>query len=367
MQNEMILTAGPSITDLEIDYVNDAIRTGWNSNWNSYIKRFESSFAEYIGTQHATSTSSCTGALHLALLALGIGPGDEIIVPELTWIATASCIAYVGATPVFCDVEEVSWCMDPESLKSCISERTRAIIPVHLYGHPANMPDIMEIAKNNNIHVIEDAAPSIGATVNQQKTGSFGDISCFSFQGAKVLVTGEGGMLVTNNDELFCNVQKLGDHCRDPEKALWNTGIGYKYKMSNLQAALGLAQLERIQELIDRKREINEMYHNQLDGIEAIRVSTDKNDCQSIHWMTSIELRNFNNKQRLDFIKHLKTHKIDSRPVFYPLSSMPMFTNIESNKVAYRIGHSAINLPSGHNITAEQTEYICDTLKRILS
>jgi len=366
MQDEMILTAGPSITDLEIEYVNDAIRNGWNSNWNSYINQFEASFSEYIGTKHAVTTSSCTGSLHLALLALGIGPGDEVIVPELTWIATASCVAYVGATPVFCDIEETSWCLDPDTLEKCITDNTKAIIPVHLYGHPANMPVIMDIAKKHDLFVIEDAAPSIGATIDQQKTGSFGHISCFSFQGAKVLVTGEGGMLVTNNSELFSQVQYLGDHCRDSEKVLWNTGIGYKYKMSNLQAALGLAQLERIEELVDRKRWINETYHHYLDDVTEVQVSTEKPRCKSIHWMTSIEIADIDNDRRLEIIRLLKERNIDSRPVFYPISSMPMFASKPDNKVAYRVGHSSINLPSGHNISKEQIEYICKALITIL-
>ena len=360
--NEMILTAGPSISQKEISYVTDAVINGWNSNWNGYITRFEDKFAKYIGVNSAITTSSCTGALHLSLLALGLGPGDEVIVPEITWIATASAVTYTGATPVFCDIHEESWCMDIKSLESLITHKTKAIFPVHLYGHPANMPAIMQIAKKNNLFVIEDAAPSIGAEIDGQKTGSFGNISGFSFQGAKVLVTGEGGMIVTNDHSLFTRVKSLGDHGRNPEYPLAAVEVGYKYKMSNLQAALGLAQLERINELVNRKREINKIYQELLSKNSNIRISSELKGCKSVHWMTSIEIIGASFEDREHFMKMLKKKSIDSRPVFSPMSSFPMFEKRNNNPVAYRIGSSAINLPSGHNLKNEQIEYIANTI-----
>jgi len=299
---KMILTAGPSITEKEISYVTDAVTNGWNDNWNGYITKFEDEFARYIGVDNAMTTSSCTGALHLGLLALGIGPGDEVIVPDITWVATASAVTYVGATPIFCDVDEVSWCMNIASAESLITSKTKAIFPVHLYGHPANMPEIMQLAERHNLKVIEDAAPSIGAQVNGQKTGTFGDVSGFSFQGAKILVTGEGGMLVTNNQSLFNRIKSLGDHGRNPKYPLSAVEVGYKYKMSNLQAALGLAQIERVNELIDRKREINALYANLLKENDKVRVSSELEGCKSIHWMTSIELIGFSFEDRENFI-----------------------------------------------------------------
>lgn len=363
---KMILTAGPSITDLEIGYVNDAVKNGWNENWNGYLQRFESSFASFIGSTHAMTTSSCTGALHLSLLALGIGEGDEVIVPELTWVATASAVMYVGAMPVFCDVDPESWCIDIESAESVLTEQTRAIMPVHLYGHPAEMQALMAFADDNDLKVIEDAAPAIGARVNGELAGSFGDISCFSFQGAKVLVTGEGGMLTTSDEELYRRCLKLGDHGRSLTVPLWNDELGYKYKMSNLQAALGLAQLERVDELVQQKRWINSIYARELEGVNGIRVTSDKAGCEGIHWMTSIEIAGCDKEKRSEIMGELKDRLVDSRPVFSPLSTMPMFERNAENPNAYRIGESAINLPSGHNLSEAELVYICDQLKAIL-
>ena len=359
MIDKLILTAGPSITEKEISYVTDAVTNGWNNDWNKYIVNFENEFSQYIGVENAITTSSCTGALHLGLLALGIGPGDEVIVPEITWVATASAVAYVGATPVFCDIEEGSWCMDVKSAESLITSKTKAIFPVHLYGHPANMPEVMELANKYNLKVIEDAAPSIGAEVGGQKTGSFGDVAGFSFQGAKIMVTGEGGMLVTNNQSIFDRVKSLGDHGRDPSQPYASIEVGYKYKMSNLQAALGLAQIERADELVNRKREINALYNKLLSSNDRVKVSSELEGCKSIHWMTSIELIGASFEDRENFMKKLKENMIDSRPVFSPMSSLPMFNKGKENPVAYRIGSSAVNLPSGHNLNNSDIEYIC--------
>lgn len=363
--DKMILTAGPSITDLEIQYVNDAVRNGWNENWNGYLSKFEQCFKNYIGVDHAMTTSSCTGALHLALLACEIGPGDEVIVPEITWVATASVVTYTGATPVFCDIEEGSWCLDIESVESLITDNTKAIMPVHLYGHPANMPAVMQLADKHDLLVIEDAAPSIGSEIGGQKTGSFGHLSGFSFQGAKILVTGEGGMLVSNNDGLQERAKFLGDHGRDPSRPLAAVEVGYKYKMSNLQAALGLAQLERADELVNRKIEINKQYNDNLKDISSIYVTTEKDGCKSNHWMTSIEVLGANFEQRSKIMSELKIKNIDSRPVFSPMSSLPMFNRRADNPVAYKVGQSAINLPSGHNLTNDEIDYVSENIIKL--
>lgn len=363
--SKMILTAGPSITEKEISYVTDAITNGWNEHWGDYIKKFQSSFASYVGVKHAMATSSCTGAMHIALSTLGIGPGDEIIVPEITWVATSAVVRYVGATPVFCDIAEGSWCMDPASMESKITPRTKAIMPVHLYGHPADMPEIMRIAKKHNLVVLEDAAPSVGAKIGGEKTGSFGDMAAFSFQGAKVMVTGEGGMLVCNDDKLMERASIISDHGRDLEKVLWNNEIGLKYKMSNLQAALGLAQLERIEELVERKREIHARYARNFEGCNNFAVNKELPGCRSIQWMTSIEVFGVDAKRRLGLIDEFRKQLVDTRPVFYPLSSMPMFKRDEDNKVAYRTGHSAINLPSGHNLTNDQIDYASEVIRKV--
>jgi perosamine synthetase len=362
----MILTAGPSITQKEIAYVTDAISNGHGEMCNYYIKKFEKSFAEYIGVKHALATSSCTGALHLALVALGIGKGYEVIVPDMSWIATASSIIYTGAKPVFVDIMSDSWCIDPEEIKLKITARTKVIIPVHLYGQPCLMEEIMNIANTFGLKVIEDAAPSVGAEFMGRKTGSFGDVGCFSFQGAKILSTGEGGMLVTNNTDLFEDIKQLSEHGRSGS-GFDITSIGYKYKMSNLQAAMGLAQLERIDELIWRKKQIYEWYYGELGNIEGLLLNKQKTDDENpIYWMTSIVLQKDFGISRDEVMLELKKNNIDSRPFFPLMSSFRMFRKCD-NFIAEFVGKNGINLPSGHNITHDEVMYICKYVKTILN
>lgn len=363
--DKVIRTAGPSITEKEIQYVNDAVTTGWNDNWNNYILRFEKRISEYIGVKHAMTTSSCTGAMHLATLGLGLEKGDEVIVPEITWVATASVVAYVGAKPVFADIDPDSWCIDPESIKSLITPKTKAIYPVHSYGHPCEMDEIMNIAEENNLLVMEDAAPSLGSLYKNKRPGSFGNASTLSFQGAKLAVTGEGGMFLTNDSELYERVSKLGDHGRSSTKTLWNEQIGYKYKMSNIQAALGLAQLERIDELVEKKRQIFSWYKKELENIDGIKMNSEKPDCKTNFIVPSIILQKNFQLTRDSFIKKLKDMNIDSRPIFYPVSHMPMFET-HHNPNAEFISSNGINLPAGHNLTKDDILYVCEVIKYIL-
>ncbi len=363
---KLILTAGPSITDKEISYVTDAVTNGWNSHWNDYIIKFEEKFAKYIGVKHAMSTSSCTGALHLAFAALNLKEGDEVIVPEISWIATAATVTYTGAKPIFADIDYDTWCIDSKSAKKLITSKTKAIMPVHLYGNPANMDEISAIAKEYNLFIVEDAAPSLGASYKGRKTGSFGNVAAFSFQGAKIITSGEGGMFVTNDTELFDRVKKLNDHGRSLTKALWNDEVGYKYKMSNIQAALGLAQLERIEELVDKKREIFSWYYENLKNVDGIKLNIEKENTKNIYWMTSIVLDKDFEITREKFISKLKEWNIDSRPIFYPMSGFPMFETNFENKVAQKVGDFGINLPSGHARTKEEIDYICNVIKMVL-
>ena len=363
--DKRILTAGPSITAKEIAYVNDAVNNGWNAHWNDYLVKFEKSFAEYVGVKHAMTTSSCTGALHLSLKALGIGPGDEVIVPDITWVATAAAVTYCGAKPVFADIELDSWCMAPESIKSNLSSKTKAIMPVHNYGNMCNMDALLDIAHRHDLLIVEDAAPALGATWNGRKAGSFGHAAAFSFQGAKIMTTGEGGMFVTNNTQLFERVKKIGDHGRSLTKALWNDEIGYKYKMSNIQAALGLAQLERIDELVDKKRLINSWYKRELSGVPGIQLNSEAPQARNIYWMSTIILDERYRMTKEDFIAALLERNVDSRPVFYPMSDFPMFESAH-NKNARRISLRGINLPSGHNLTEEEIVYVCCQIRNIL-
>ena len=363
--DKMILTAGPSITQREIDYVMDAVTNGVDEHWGDYIKRFEMEFAKYIGVKHALATSSCTGAMHMSLVGLGIGEGDEVIVPDMSWIATASAVCYTGATPVFADVLPDTWCIDAYDIRRKITKRTKAIIPVHLYGQPSDMNDIIDIAKRYGLFIVEDAAPSVGAMYHGRRTGSFGDVGCFSFQGAKSLSTGEGGMLVTDNTELFEKVKHYSEHGRSGV-GFDISDIGFKYKMSNLQAALGLAQLKRIEELVGKKRRIFSWYLDELGEIDGLRINGGMTDhIQPSYWMTSIVLEREFRVCRNVLMEKLKDRKIDTRPFFPPISSFRMFKLVD-NPTAIFLGNNGINLPSGHRITWDEVKYVCDCIKEIL-
>ena len=362
--DQLILTAGPSISAKETYYAYDAAKTGWNSKWSGYLTRFEDSFKEFLGVEHAMATSSCTGALHLALMALGIKEGDEVIVPDITWVATASAIRYVGAIPVFVDIQEDSWCIDPKAFAAAITAKTKCVMPVHLYGHPAQMDEVVRIARENNLYIVEDAAPAIGATCNGQKVGSFGDFACFSFQGAKLLVTGEGGMLVSNNKELMTRARAIWDHGRTPG-TFWINEVGMKYKMSNVQAAIGLGQIERCDELVEAKRRVFSWYADGLKGEERLRLNFESAWARSIYWMTSIQLKENCGISRDDFIKELRTRNIDSRPVFPKISQYPMWDTFD-NPVAQKVGDWAINMPSGVCLSKAEVDYAVEQVKAIL-
>ena len=365
--SEMILTAGPSISAREASYALDAARYGWNRQWSKYIERFETAFAEYVGAKYALSTSCGTGAMHLALLALGIGQGEEVVVPDITWVATANAVVYVGATPIFADIEPDSWCLDPMSFEAAITERTKAVMPVHLYGHPARMDKIMEIARKHNLYVIEDAAPSIGAEFQGQKTGTFGEFAVFSFQGAKLVVTGEGGMLVTDNQKLYEKVHTLWDQGRTPG-TFWINEVGWKYKMSNIQAAIGLGQLERVDELIEAKRRIFSWYAEGLKDVPHIALYRELPWARSIYWMCNIVLDEHAGITRDELRKTLKTRNVDTRPVFPAISQYPIWPKSQQPQPnALRIGNQGINLPSGVCLKREEVEYVCNCIREILA
>ena len=365
--DELILTAGPSISAAESWYCLDAVRTGWNHNWNGYLARFEKAFCEYIGVEFALATSSCTGALHIALLALGIGPGDEVIVPDITWVATANAVRYTGATPVFADVQAVSWCLDPASMESKITEKTRAVIPVHLYGHPAEMDQIVSIARKHGLYVVEDAAPAIGAECHGRRAGTFGDFAAFSFQGAKLLVTGEGGMLLTNNKELYQRAYTIWDQGRRPG-TFWIEESGYKYKMANLLAALGLGQLERVDEFIEAKRLIFSWYESALRGCTMVELNHEAAWARSIYWMTSILVDENAGVTKERLAKELRKRKIDTRMVFPAISQYPIWQRHEdAQPQAAHIARQGLNLPSGVCLKREQVEYVAANIRDILA
>lgn len=372
---ERIPVSGPWITQKEIDYVNDAVANAWYRNANVYNERFEKAFADCIGVRYAISLPSCTSAIHLSLLALGVGPGDEVIVPDLTWIASSAPISYVGATPVFADVEEKTWCLCAESFEKLISPKTKAVIPVDLYGNMPDLDSVNQVARKYDIAVIEDAAEAIGSEYKGRKTGSFGDTGVFSFHGSKTMTTGEGGMLVTNREDIYRRCLFLRDHGRNPGNVMfWNDEVGYKYKMSSMQAALGLAQLERINQLIERKREIFSWYKEELYNLRGITLNYEVPDTQNSYWMVTVILDKALGIKKEKLMQLLADRNIDSRPFFHPLSAIPAYQNMEEAKkakerniVSYQISSYGVNLPSGFNMTKDLVKYVCDSLRSILS
>jgi len=363
----MILTAGPSISSREAVYSFDAAISGWNKEWSKYLTKFETAFAKYVGAKYALATSSCTGALQIALMSIDIGPGDEVIVPDVTWVATANAVRYVGATPVFADIEIDTWNIDYRSVESLINSKTKAIVPVHMYGHPARMDKILEVAKKYNLKIIEDAAPAIGAEWQDQRCGSFGDLAAFSFQGAKLLVTGEGGMLVTSNEHIYEKAKKIWDQGRNPSKQFWIDGDGVKFKMSNIQAALGLAQLERSDELIEMKRRVFSWYEEGLQGVNHISLNKEVSGARSIYWMSSLFLNESARISRDELMMKLKGQNIDTRPVFTAISQYPIWSRSQHPQpTALRVGSRALNLPSGVCLTKDEVMYVCRNIAEIM-
>lgn len=363
--SERILTAGPLVTPLEISNVLDAAKFGWNHQHSGYLSRFEEEFAARLGVKFALATSSGTGALHLSLMAAGIGQGDEVIVPDISWVASASAIRYVGAKPIFAEISADSWTLDPEKAESLITKKTKAIMPVHLYGFPSDMTSILELAKRHGLVVVEDAAPAIGAAWNGQPVGTFGEFGCFSFQGAKVLVTGEGGMIVTDDDFLYARAKKLQEHGRRPG-TFWIDELGYKYKMSNLQAAFGLGQLEWSDYLIEKKHQIRNWYRELLEGQEGIKFQESSEDGIAADWMTSICLPDW--VSRNDLISYLDEQEIDSRPVFPQMSSFSFWeTRVSGQRpIAEMVASNGVNLPSGVRLTFAEVSAVAKAITEFL-
>lgn len=372
---QKISVAGPWITQKEIDYVTDAVTNAWYGNANMYHERFERAFASYIGTKFAMALPTCTSALHLSLLALGVSEGDEVIVPDATWIATSAPISYVGATPVFADIDSDTWCLSAKSFEACITPRTKAVIPVDLYGGMPDMDAIRSIARRHSIPIIEDAAEALGAEYNGRRAGSLGDTGVFSFHGSKTVTTGEGGMLVTDREDLFKRIQVLRDHGRQPgDRMFWNTEVAYKYKMSSMQAALGLAQLERIDELIQHKREQFQWYKQELAGVDGIILNAEPEGTLNAYWMVTIVLDPKLGLNKTQLMERLSLNGIDTRPFFHPLSSIPAYEDSEQahiarqrNKVVYGISPYAINLPSALRLSKEEIKSVCAALLDVLN
>jgi perosamine synthetase len=343
----------------------EAMKSGWVSSLGKYLDIFEGKFAEFIGTKYALTTTNGTTALHLALVANGIDRDDEVIVPDFTFIATANAVKYTGAKVVLVDIEEDSLCIDPRKIENAITNKTKAIVPVHLYGHPANMMEINRIAHEHNLVVLEDAAESHGAEINGKKVGSFGHCGAFSFYGNKIITTGEGGMVTTDDKDLFERLRLFRDHAMSSEKRYWHDSVGFNYRMTNLQAALGVAQLERIGEILDRKREIFHAYKERLLRNPRIRLNQEATWAKNVYWMVCLEVEDFDENKRDAFMKELQGKGIDSRPYFYPISDMPMYEKAQT-PVTHKVYRRGINVPSYFDMDGASIEYICDAILSIV-
>jgi len=371
---ERIPVAGPWITQREIDYAADAAANAWYNDAGEYPRRFEEAFADYIGVDHAICLPSCTSAIHLSLLALGIGPGDEVVVPDATWIASAAPINYVGATPVFADVDRRTWCLSVDAFERVITSKTKAVIPVDLYGGVPDWNGIRNLACERGIHVIEDAAEALGSEYEGRKAGSFGATGVFSFHGSKTLTTGEGGMLVTNDSSLRDRILFLRDHGRIPgDTSFQNTEVAYKYKMSALQAAVGLAQTERAEELVAKKREIFAWYREGLSGVAGVNLNAEPERTRNSYWMTTAIFAPEIGVDKASIIRQLAEKGVDSRPFFSPLSSLMAYADVPTakaaqseNQIAYDICGRGVNLPSALTLTQAEAARVCRAAEEIV-
>ena len=365
--SKMIPVSKPALIGKEKEYVLDCLESSWISSNGKYIELFEKRFAEYLGVKHTLSCCNGTVALHLALLALGIGPGDEVIVPTLTYVATANAVTYTGATPVLVDSDSETWNIDPKKVEELITSNTKAIIPVPLYGHPCDMDAIMGIAKKHNLYVVEDAAEAIGSEYKGKKCGSIADISTFSFYGNKTITTGEGGMLVTNDDSVAKKVKLLKGQGMDLSRRYWFPVIGYNYRMTNIEAAIGLAQIENIEKLTSKRRLIAHWYNEHLNGVKGITLPIEKSYGNHSYWMYSILVEKSYGINRDEVIALLAKNGIETRPFFYPMHIMPVY-NKKSTLLrnAEVVAAKGINLPMFYELEMEDIERITKVLKSLI-
>lgn len=368
----MIPVNEPFVGENDIRYVMDALKTGWISSEGKYITEFEKKWAQYCGMKHGIAVSNGTTALEVAVRCLGLKPGDEIIMPTFTIISCALAAVYNGCKPVLVDSDPVTWTMDVRQIERAVTKKTRAIMPVHIYGHPCDMGPIRDIAKKHGLFVIEDAAEAHGAEYKGGKCGSFGDISCFSFYANKIITTGEGGMLLTNNDEFAEKARSHRNLCFRKERRFYHTELGNNFRLTNLQAAIGLAQVERIEDSVAKKRRMGKFYTEELKGIDSIELPVEMPWAKNVYWMYGLVLKEKSGLDAMAFAKLLKDQGVDTRPFFLGMHEQPVFHemgyyNGEKHPVAERIARQGLYLPSGMTITDEQMEEAAATVRKILN
>lgn len=359
----------PDIGDLEIEYVNDAMRSGWVSSIGEYIDRFELEYCNFNSVAHSVSVSSGTAALEVSLKALGVGPGDEVLVPDLTFAAVPASVVNVGAEPVFVDIESSTWTIDPKAVERSLSEKTKAIIVVHSFGHPADMDKILSVCAERGIYVVEDCAEAHGATYRGRPVGSIGDVGTYSFYGNKILTTGEGGMVVTKNLELAERVRFLKDHAMDKKKRYFHPEVGFNFRMTNVQAAMGCAQLSRVDYLLRKRARLLDVYRELLDGTNLV-INPAASWANPVNWLVSVTLDSSLHGAREALLAKLRMRGIDSRPFFYRLSDMPPYKKYRKigatdpdTPIAKAVSEVGFCLPTSTKLSEDDVEIVCSSLK----
>lgn len=354
----------PILNGNEFKYVSDCIDSNWISSKGKYVDKFEREFSRFCGVKYGVTTTSGTTALHLALAALGVGLGDEVIVPTFTMIATANAVIYCGAKPVFVDSEPTTWNIDPEKIEKEITDRTKAIMPVHIYGHPVDMDPILELARRRGIYVVEDAAEAHGAEYKGRRAGSVSDVAAFSFYANKIITTGEGGMVVTDNEEIAERARLLKDLAHSEKRRFLHEHVGFNYRMTNLQAAVGVAQLERIEELIERRRSNASFYNSLLRDVEGVTLPPEAEWAKNVYWMYSVLIEDDFGVSRDELMANLKGVGVETRPFFIPMHAQPVF-KFECNRdfrVADELSRKGVNLPSGPTLKRDEIRYVVESM-----
>lgn len=363
----MIPVCEPVIGSREAEYVSECIRSGWISSAGRYLEQFEKDWAAYCGVEHGVAVSSGTAALILAVAASGLEPGDEVIIPTFTIISCALAVIYAGCTPVFVDADPETWCLDVDLVEERISPRTRAILPVHIYGHPVNMDPLREIADRHGLLVIEDAAEAHGAEYRGRRCGGLGDMSCFSFYANKIVTTGEGGMVLTNSPVFAERLRDLRNLCFGSSRRFLHTELGHNFRLTNLQAALGVAQIERVDLLVERKRQIADQYRRALAGTPGLQLPVERDWAKSVYWMYGIVLDPDLDLPAEEFAKLLRSRGVDTRPFFLPLHQQPVlrergFCGDDALPIAERLGDYGLYLPSGLGLSESEIAQCCDAV-----
>ncbi len=354
----------PSLSGNEIEYVTECIKTNWISSQGAFVRKFETIFAEYCGCSYALAVSNGTVALHLALVALHIGPGDEVIVPDLTFAASINAVLYTGATPVIVDIHPDTWTLDPAEIEKKITPRTKAIMPVHLYGHPCHMDEIILIAQKHNLRIVEDCAEALGSTYKGKRVGAFGEVSAFSFFGNKTITTGEGGMVLFKDKETYNRAKKLRDHGMSPIKRYWHDEVGFNYRMTNMQGAIGVAQMERVDVFVNSKKHIAETYNKSLSKIPGITTPPQAEWANSSYWLYTLVIDPSVVINRDELMKKLLLNGVETRPVFYPLHEMPPYRQygLGNYPVSDYVSKNGMSLPSSVGLT----DQILNTITKVL-